>query len=506
MKITGIELNNVRGFDRVDKIDFSTKINVLVGANNAGKSTILKSIYLLQNSQEINRNDIQIGADNGTIGLYFTGGHPPNIISDHQFQKLQMSLKDNTKILISKVGSNGHFSSIGIHEPNNLIYPYWSKRKAVHFVDKINETNTNSVLGNFTNLYSKIDRLVTPQFQPGNKQYVKACNDILGFEVSTLAKGDGKQAVLFIHNQEHIPLTAMGEGVTNILGLITDLCVAEERIFLIEEPENDVHPKALKALLELIGEKSESNQFFISTHSNIVMKHLGAVEGSKIFSITNNRKDIVRPNLRLSSIEEVPDTPRDRQNVLEEMGYDFFDLDLWKAWLFLEESSAEVIIRDYLIRWFVPKLKYELRTFSAGSTSRVKPKFDDFNKLFVFLHLEPTYKNKVWVYIDAGEQEKSIISDMRSTYSTSGWNVNNFDQFSEHDFEKYYPQRFQKKVTKILAIQDKQEKRAEKKELLINLKKWISENDKGAKEEFKVSAAEIITVLKTIRKGINKGT
>ena len=51
----------------------------------------------------------------------------------------------------------------------------------------------------------------------------------------------------------------MGEGVTNILGLITDLCVAENNIFLIEEPENDIHPKALKALLDLIASKADAN-------------------------------------------------------------------------------------------------------------------------------------------------------------------------------------------------------------------------------------------------------
>ena len=41
----------------------------------------------------------------------------------------------------------------------------------------------------------------------------------------------------------------MGEGVANIVGLLVDLCLAENKLFLIEEPENDIHPKALKGLL-----------------------------------------------------------------------------------------------------------------------------------------------------------------------------------------------------------------------------------------------------------------
>lgn len=503
MKITGIELQNVRGFNELDKIDFSTGINILVGANNSGKSTILNSILLLQNSEALGRNDITIGESESKVSLFFTGSHRKfgNI---SRFQKIEFRLNNNQSLFVSISGDQTAFSRFSEREPDNLIYPYLSKRKTIEFADTINETNTNLVSGNFRNLYSKIDRLVTPQFQPGNKQYLKACNDILGFEISTLAKGNGKQAVLFVNNMEHIPLTAMGEGVTNIIGLITDLCMAQDNIFIIEEPENDIHPKALKALLELISEKAKSNQFFISTHSNIVMKHLGAVEDAKIFNITNSRRDLKRPNLKLSNMEEVSENPLDRQRILEELGYDFFDFSLWKAWLFLEESSAEIIIRDHLIRWFVPNLKFELRTFSAKSLSQLKPKFDDFNKLFVFLHLEPTYKNKVWVYIDSGEEEKKVISEIQSTYSASGWNKSNFGQFSEHDFESYYPLRFKKAVQEILKITDKQKKRIAKKELLEKVKEWILNNDKEAKDEFGKSALEIINVLKKIQKQIKK--
>ncbi len=505
MKIIAIEIENVRGFQKVNKTELSDSINILIGPNNSGKSTILNTVFQLQR-QVLNMHDITIGKTQGKIELYFKGSHPL-VVNQPTYISFIYNLHNNQRVYGSLNGnSTGGLKQFPETEPNNLIYPYLSKRKVGGYNNSINEANANSVAGNFTHLYSKIDRLVTPQFQPGNSQYVKACNDILGFEMSSLAKGGGKEAVYFVHNLEHIPLTAMGEGVANILGLITDLCIAENKIFLIEEPENDIHPKALKALLALIAEKSESNQFFVSTHSNIVMKHLGAVEGAKIFNITNYHSDESRPNLKLSSIEEVPYTSRDRQKVLEDLGYDFFDLDLWKAWLFLEESSAEVIIRDHLIRWFIPKLKYELRTFSAGSTSRVKPKFDDFNKLFVFLHLEPSYKNKVWVFIDGGEKEEEIINEMRYIYSSSGWREENFGQFSEHDFEKYYPNRFQEEVDRVLAIQGIQEKRNAKRELLNKVKDWIVENDKEAKEEFKESAFEIIEVLKTIRKELNKST
>lgn len=109
---------------------------------------------------------------------------------------------------------------------------------------------------------------------------------ILGFPISTTPSEKGKKGVYIINKFEYIPLTSMGEGVPNILGLIVDLCMSENKIFLIEEPENDIHPKALKARLELIEMKSVNNQFIISTHSNIVTKYLGSVEGSKVFRVS----------------------------------------------------------------------------------------------------------------------------------------------------------------------------------------------------------------------------
>lgn len=505
MKITAIQLQNIRGFQNISRTELSNKINIFIGPNNAGKTTILNTIFHLQRNS-LDSKDITIGRESGQIKLYFEGKHSPYIEYRPSFDSIIFSLKENTRSFGNESGQVLNWRNIiPEQEPHNLIYPYLSKRKTVSYNDNINESNANSVIGNFQNLYSKIDRLVTPQFQPGNRQYVEACEIILGFQVSSLAKGNGKQAVYFVHNLEHIPLTSMGEGVANLLGLITDLCVADEKIFLIEEPENDIHPKALKGLLNLIVEKSNTNQFFISTHSNIVMKYLGAAEDSKVFHVSSELGiDAQRPNLFVSNLREISNEPEERRNILEELGYDFFDFDLWTCWLFLEESSAELLIRKYFINWYVKPLSNKIRTFAAGGSSSIIPKFEDFDKLFVFLHLEPTYKNKVWVIIDQGAEEDQIIQTMRMKYSKSGWDANNFLQFEEHDFEKYYPKRFEKQVEEVLSISKKDKKRKAKKELLEKVVSWINDHESEAKDEFRMSAKEVIEKLKMINQKVNK--
>jgi hypothetical protein len=202
-----------------------------------------------------------------------------------------------------------------------------------------------------------------------------------------------------------ISLLEMGSGVMNIVGLLVDLAMAENNLFLIEELENDIHPKAMKDLLDLVIEKSKNNQFIITTHSNIVLKKLGALENSKVFYI-----DISTDNgIPTSEVKVIDSCPETRRQILEDLGYEFADVGLWTGWMFFEEASAEKIVREYLVKWFAPKLHGKLRTYSANSISEVRSKFDNFNDLFVFLHLEPSYKNKAWVIIDAGDEEKKII-------------------------------------------------------------------------------------------------
>lgn len=501
MKISSIELENVKGFKILKGINFSPKINILIGPNNSGKSTILNSIFILQRKGLFNSGNITIAEKNGKIILNFEGTHPHLISKKVQIKYIEYHLNNPNLSFIPTSGGRFNLETFPDIEPNNLIYPFLSKRKINNYSEIIDENSVNSVTGDFKNLYSKIDKLINPELKLEYEMYSKACDEILGFRMSTKTIRQGKTAVQYINSEDIIPMTEMGEGIPNILGLIVNLCISKNKIFLIEELENDIHPRALKGLLNLIISKADINQFFISTHSNIVMRILGANSDSKIFKFSQfNSKSL--PNLKLCSMNEVSNDPLERMEVLEDLGYDVHDFGMWGAWLFLEESSAEVIIREYLIDWFVPSLKNKLRTYSAGSLDKIETKFEDFNNLFVFLHLEPTYKNKVWVYIDGGNRENEIITKMKELYVKSGWNSNNFNQFKEHDFEKYYPKRFQNEVDSVLK-EDKQQKRKSKKELLLKVIEWIKNDNEIAISEFEQSASEIITILEGIQVELN---
>jgi hypothetical protein len=362
----------------------------------------------------------------------------------------------------------------------------------------VNSDIVKAVSGNFHNLYSKIDRILVPEFD-GNDFFTKACMDILGFKISSLQLGAGKRPAYLVKGMQNIEVSSMGDGVINILGVIADLAIAEDKIFLIEEIENDLHPKALKKLLQLIIDKSENNQFFVSTHSNIVMKYLASEIDSKLFFVESSKGEISEyPLLYTSKCREITSNLEDRLFCLTELGYEPLDFSLWEGWLFLEESSAEIIIREYLIPWFTPKLINRLKTVSTKGNSEVLPRFKEFNRLFLFLHLQPIYKDRVWVILDYCSEAERIISNLRINYKS--WNPDNFQVLSNKDVEYFYPQNFKELGIKALSEKDPDIKRLMKKQVLIQLLEWMNSETEIAKVECEKSFQEIILKLKSIEK------
>ena len=355
MWVSSLEINNIKSFAASGTIALDKKMNIILGANNAGKSTILRVLYQVQNQESLTRSDIRIGeieasaslsleeVDNKNIVDLMNKGHVPRIY----IKGLRQSGLPNMQAVIKSGGSETGVS-IGAMEPDNFIYPYLSKRKVQGYARESRRDLSEHVTDNLQFLVAKVDRLTNPEYSK-HSEFRQACIDIIGFPITAFhaADNNGKQAGLIVNEYDNIPIEAMGEGVPNLVGLIVSLCMAKNKLFLIEELENDIHPRALKSLLELIIKKAEYNQFVISTHSNIVAKYLGSIPGSKIHYVSLAPYS-AESRIPTAIYKEVGNTPQDRREVLEDLGYDLLDYDLAKAWLFFEESSAERLVREFL--------------------------------------------------------------------------------------------------------------------------------------------------------------
>lgn len=499
MRIDRLRLLNFRSFIDSGDIHLSA-MNVLVGANNAGKSSILRALYLMQEGAGSAWADVRVGDDHASIEVFVRDAqmHPHFRSFEYNYGRVVILISTNMdrrsgtlKIYFSSpdTGEGKEIPYIPGIDPSHFAIPYLSKRKTSGYSEDVRHQSAMQVSSNMSNLAAKLSRISNRAF-PGSDDYARACEAILGFVVTAVPSQNGQQPGIYLPNREVVPIDQMGEGVPNIVALLVDLTLSSGKLFLVEEPENDLHPEALKALLDLMVESSQRNQFVVSTHSNIVLRHLGAAEGSKVFHVSAKKGELPTT----ARIEEIENSPQARLGILRELGYSFTDFDLWSGWLIVEESSAERIIRDYLIPWFAPKLS-RVRTLSANGTGNVEATFADFDRLMRFAHLEPIYAKAAWVRVDADDSGKEVVDKLRNSYKT--WDADRFGCFSQEQFEHYYPAHFAEKVEQALAS-DRQQKRAAKRQLLEEVRAWLDEDEERARTALAASAKDVIEELQRI--------
>lgn len=537
MHVHSLSLMNIRSYQKV-KLSLSKSINLLVGNNNSGKSTIIKSLFKLQNIHSLGIDDIRKSSSYGRIfidiedvsvkereifeliqkekpivfpdtdkvkvlfGIYTSlvetkkGQEALFIDLNNHFEldetgKMKVYDKDNAEIQFMEFGS---LPNLETH--NNFIYPFFAKRKTGYYNNQLGAKEAFYVGEDLRNITSKVQKISNPS-HPKNKQFIKCINEILGFEIGVIPHGDNQSNTgIYVNDTTVIPIDSMGEGIVNILGLIVMLLTEDRKLYLIEELENDIHPKALKKLLELILEKSANNQFVISTHSNIVVKYLG-VKSSKIFHLQwqpfeNQPED----NLPTSSISELKNEPVEKMKLLEELGYDIFDFDLYKSYLIFEESSAESLVKDFFIPVFCPSLKDKVKTVAASGADDLEPRFHDFLRLFVFIHQNPIYTSRAWVMADGDEAGKRNIERLKISFPT--WGPEHFISFSKNHIEEFYPNQFQEEFRSINSIAERTKKKEAKAVFTRNVLDWIKLHPEDAEKEFSDSASEIIGYLRQI--------
>ena len=511
MHVSTLKLEDIRNFPFLE-IKLSKSINIIVGPNNSGKSSVIRSVYQLQNPNSIVISDIRIGRAFGHIEIeiddissearskYFSGKNP----LDDNISKCKVLFKIMKPEQEKKYGQILPDYQINIRDfhglpttenENNFIYPLLSKRKVTNYTINSSTSNANTVMDTFQNLALKIHKVNS---QPGTRSsYEKYCQGILGFLVTAITTdGGGLSLGSYSGNGEIISIESMGDGVANIIGLLSILLTDNDKLFLMEEPESELHPAALKQLLQLIVEKSNKNQFIISTHSNIVLKHLAAAEGSQIFYADAPRIDETTNYIPTTLIKPVGSSAEERLAVLENLGYDPFDFEIYKGYVILEESSAERLIRDFIIPMFLPRGRGVIRFIGSQGASNIESKFSHFKELFVYLHLAPIYKQRAWVIADGDPTGVKAIQSIKNKFKT--WDQSHFLNWKKPNFEQYYPKRFQAQVDKIGSMPNSQQKQKEKANLLDEVIDWINQNPDEAKVQLKESAAEIINILSDI--------
>lgn len=472
-------------------------ITLVIGRNNSGKSALLRAPYLMQDSSIWQREHVRYGETLMSVELEFDT-LPELFLGRYNGQRgsgvIELSIdRDNrvTRMALDAVGRERGISPLNLSskEPHNLFFPVLAGRRPAYYREQISRDNALNVSARDDFLVSRVLPLVSSSI-PEAKKFRQLCRNVLGVEFNVFAGDNNMQQLgMQIDLRNAVSLEAMGTGLSGALSLILGLSTASGKLFVIEEPEDDLHPKALKGLLDAIIEASKDNQFLISTHSSTVLTRLGAIDDTSMVHVESDGK--MPPT---SSYHVLADRS-ERIDVLQDLGYSLADMDLGEGWLIFEESSAERLVRQYFAKWFAPKLQ-GLRTVAARGNSRVEPLFDNFREMFLYAHREPMYRHRAWVIVDGDEEGVAIVQRLRHEFPS--WPSEHFLHWQEREFERYYPKAFDANIESVLSIADRRKKREAKKNLLLEVIAWIDEDEDRARVAFTDSAAEVIATLRKI--------
>ncbi|MBK9248674.1 MAG: AAA family ATPase [Ignavibacteria bacterium] len=405
------------GFERI------MPLNVIIGKNNSGKSTLIDLVEYIQY---------------GDGPIAYTGrinGNLPEVIVTHS-----ISEKEHSKILEESVTNRdnmllGDYSDYGIDFKNNIFKYIFSggdkkissKSTSDIYPDtqQIIDSVKNRIPKSFTNkLFCKIaaerdivrekssieDKFV---LQPNGVNATNAIQQLINrtslirhnliekklleelnliinpdiiFTRILVQNNDNDYWEIFFEdaNKNRIALSKMGSGIKTVLLVLLNLIIRPEYkeeskatyIFAFEELENNLHPSLQRRLYNYIIEysKKHSAYFFITTHSNIVIDIFGANENAQIIHVEN---DGVR-----SKTTTVLST-KETKHILHDLGIKASDLLQCNGVIWVEGPSD----RNYIYKWLEildPDLKeglhYSIMFYGGRLLANLSFDSESFNK------------------------------------------------------------------------------------------------------------------------------
>ncbi len=308
--IMKLELENWRGIKR-GVIEGFQRINVLVGRNNSGKSSVLEAILLFNQSAE--KLLLQRRPKQGWIDFIFIGQQNGARVKVH-------TIWGTAERLIKADGASPVMVVGNFPESHSKLMATFDK---VVLIDdrQLSEPNLDEW---YSQLLAREQRLDKEWIRLVNETYGLCVEYLTRMRFPTFPTGESPErlvAVLGEPENRAVAVEWLGDGVRLGMTILAAGLATEGGIMLLEEPENHQHPSALFALARSLVKLSQEhgNQIFTTTHSREWMQALlkAATELEFVGALKFFHLQILPDgNLWVRSLD-APDA-----QVLEDIGYD----------------------------------------------------------------------------------------------------------------------------------------------------------------------------------------
>jgi predicted ATPase len=502
--ITKVQVRGFRSIADTGLLDLGP-ITVLIGRNNSGKSALLRALFQVQDGALMTDSEKRLRTGPGPsvyIGMDLAPPYPTGITE--RWNAAQGPVPDVVRLSADGdprvprilwdaagqgVDTTGRLTS---ERPRHLFVPVFSRRKGQIYDTSIERQKSKLILPTDQNIVSRIATLSGNHAEA--RRFHELVDRVLGEHVETVTVERGQDLGVSISTDEYILMSSMGEGVSSALAILSELALPGPQVFLVEEPENDLHPTALRELLAVMvdANRQAGTQFLVSTHSDFVLRFLGSQPDAVVYHVDVQPDESGIPASTYKRLEDA----YDRHAALVELGYEF---SMPTGWLVFEEASAESFIMSCLVPAFAPKLA-GLNHVNAKGTGNVGRMVDDLWRVVLFVHISDREQPRAWVMVDGDPSGLSAVEELRKRYRD--WPAERFVAFSQNGIEEYYPDRFAEEVSAISAEPDKRKRMSMKGDLAMKICRWYMADPEVAKPELAVSAAEIINLLEGIEQQI----
>ncbi|MCQ2762974.1 ATP/GTP-binding protein [Helicobacter pylori] len=332
--IQSVRIKNFKNFKNT-QIDGFTKLNIITGQNNAGKSNLLEALYYLvgksmhpcTNVLEIYDNIRKEPLTSESKSLMFYGLDTKEeiqiVITLDSNQTLDLQIKfianEKQKVIESQiiptVEHAQEFSRLNftLKKNNEEIYnDHLNITKAYNFPPIPNQSGYNRQFKNFDpNQLKKLLPFESATIIPSDATYRQAhmiqavskicSNNQLEEElnkhlnqfdnnIQSISFNTNNQLKLKVKNiKEKVPLSVFGDGLIKYLYIVSAFMADNAKTIYIDEVENGLHFSRMKLLLrcviDFINDNKDGNlQVFMTTHNQEFIEILDQVIREKDFA------------------------------------------------------------------------------------------------------------------------------------------------------------------------------------------------------------------------------
>ena len=315
MFVRSLNIREFRGIKACDKALKFSNFTILIGKNNAGKSSILEALSLLpepnitdyftRNTKLNNLRDLHRGSIKDLIYLYAGTSN------------LQFGIENSAAIIeISEEGIrtswNNKWTSIGAAISNLYGLPHNKLSEMVLFVPF-----TTSILSDLENRMRSLKELIMKKgYHIELANFLNECvNDVYSelvfLEPISLRK-------VYPDNKVYLKLKDLGTGAEKLIKIMALFEVLSPKLIIIDDFEAGFHPTMIKLFLKWL--KKKKWQTIVSTHSIDVLYHLVDIKplDTSIILLNKSNEDILSHEvLTLDELEDLLDANTDPRLLLD---------------------------------------------------------------------------------------------------------------------------------------------------------------------------------------------